>query len=808
MLRNYIKTALRNLWKNKRFSAINIVGLAIGLATCLLIITFVMDELSYDRYNEKADRIYRLDAEIKFGDNHDIMAQAPPAAASALRGDFPQVEEVVRFRNYGWIMVRKGSENFREDKVIYADSTLFDVFTLPLVAGNTYKALVSPHTAVITERVAKKYFGGPDAVGRTLLVNDSIPYKVTAVIRDLPAQSHFHFNFFLSLAASDEAKNMNDWLSFNLTTYVVLRQGASPRLVEDGLDRMVRKYEGPALESLIHQSFDQFRQSGNFLRFSLMPLTAIHLHSNKDGDLEANGNIQYVYIFSAIAVFILLIACVNFMNLSTARSAGRAREVGVRKVLGSLRRQLVGQFLFESTVLSLLSMILAVGLAWLFLPVFNQLAAKDMTIGLFSRSWLAPVMVALVLVVGLLAGSYPAFFLSAFRPVAVLKGQVSAGLKTGWLRNSLVVFQFAISMVLIVGTVVIYRQLAYIHERDLGFNREQVMIVQNTYTLGNRTRYFKAELSRLPGVTGATMTGFLPTSDYRSDNVYFLTPGLDPKQSISLQHWQVDDHYIPVLGMRMLAGRNFSPLFPTDSNGVIVNEAAAKMMGAGQLLEKKLYRMDDSKGNKVSLYHVIGVIKDFNFSSLRQVVTPLALFLEEDRSRIALRVDTKDLGRLVSQVEDEWRRFAPGQPFSYTFMDEEFNELYRTEQRMGGISFSFSLLAMFVACLGLFGLVTYAAEQRTREIGIRKVLGATMGGIVSLLSQDFLRLVLIAMVVAFPVAWWVMTYWLRDFAYRISIGWEVFAVTGVLSTGIAMGTVGLQAVKAALANPVEALRSE
>ena len=808
MLRNYLKTAFRNLWKSKGFSAINIIGLAIGLATCLLILIFVMDELGYDRYNVKADRIYRLDGDIKFGGNHFNLAVAPAPAGPAVRRDYPEVETEMRFRGQGGRLVKKGNQNIQEDAVIFADSTLFDVFTLPMIAGDPHTALVDAHTVVITERMAKKYFNAIDVVGRTLMINDTIPYKVTGVIKDIPVQSHFHYDFFLSMTELDEAKRNEEWLSNNFNTYLVLRPGTDPKKFESKLGQLIYKYIAPLLRQAVNQSVEDFFKAGNSVSFSLMPLTDIHLHSNKTAELDGNGNIQYVYIFTAVAVFILLIACVNFMNLSTARSSNRAKEVGIRKVLGSLRGNLVAQFMIESILLSFISMLLAIGLAYVLLPLFNELSGKHMMIGLFSRSWLAPAMLALVLVVGVLAGSYPAFYLSAFRPIAVLKGTVASGFKTGWLRNSLVVFQFGISIFLLVGTTVIYRQLSYIHNRELGFNREQVLIVDNTWHLGNDVRAFKEKLLKLPGVEGATMTGFLPTSDSRNDDAIFLSPDLDTKKAISMQTWQVDEHYIPVLGMKMAAGRNFSRDFLTDSNAAIVNEAAVRLMQGADPLRQDLYELEDVQTKRLDKFHIIGVVKDFNFNSLRQVVTPMVLYLRENRGQMALRVNPANVRRLVGQIGEIWRQMAPSQPFSYQFMDDAFNNIYRTEQRMGGISLSFSLLAIFIACLGLFGLAAYAAEQRTREIGIRKVLGASVGGIVSLLSRDFLRLVVISAVIAFPLAWWAMHHWLQDFAYRITIGWEVFAVAGVVALGIALMTVSFQALRAAMTNPVVSLRNE
>jgi putative ABC transport system permease protein len=809
MLRNYLKTAFRSLWKNKGFSAINILGLAIGLATCLLILIYVMDELSYDRWNENSNRIYRLDNVISFSGNHFDMAAGPAPAGPAIRHDYPEVEKEVRLNTGGGLLVRKGSQNIREEKVVYADSTFFEVFTPLLIDGDVHGALVAPHTMVISERIAEKYFDGRDAVGKELLISDSIPYKVTGVMKNMPEASHFHYDFIVSLSELADAKRTDQWLSNNYNTYLLLRKGVDAAAFERKLTvGLIQRYIAPLVQSLLHLSMDDYYKSGNKYVFSLTPLTAIHLHSNKSSELEPNGNIQYVYIFSAIALFILLIACVNFMNLSTARSANRAKEVGIRKVLGSMRSGLVMQFLMESVLISFIGLLLALGLAWLLLPVFNNLAAKQMSIGLFSRPLLLPGLLLLMLVVGLLAGSYPALFLSGFQPIEVLKGKLSKGFKGGWLRNGLVVVQFAISIVLIFGTVVIYRQLAYIQNRQLGFNRDQVLVVQDAGMLGEGWRAYRDELARLPGVEGITVSGYLPTADWRSDNTYFLSPELDLKKGISMQVWPVDDKYIPVLGMQMVAGRNFSPEFPTDSTGVIVNEAMVRQAGLSHPVGQNIYTLDDIATKKLLTYHIVGVVKDFNFNSLREVVTPLALFLRPDHGRIAMRVHTKQLLQLIGQVEAGWHQMAPGAPFDYTFMDDQFNSIYLTERRMGGISLSFSLLAIFIACLGLFGLSAYAAEQRTREIGIRKVLGATVSGIIRLLSRDFLLLVLVSAVIALPLAWWAMQHWLQDFAYRISIGWEIGVLALAVAAGIAMLTVSLQALKAALANPVKSLRTE
>ena len=806
MFKNYFKVAMRNLWKNKGYSAINIFGLAIGLATCLLILIYVIDELSYDRYNKKADRIYRVDGDINFGGTHWVLAVAPDPLGPTLKKDFPQVEQYVRFRNYGGLLVKKDNQNVQEDKVIYVDSTLFDVFTLPIIAGDARTALTDPSSIVITEKMAKKYFNSVDVVGKTLVVSDTTNYKVSAVIKNIPVQSHFSFDFFLPLHT--EESRQGNWLSNNFNTYVVLKPGADPKRLEGGLDIVVNKYCFPQAEQLFHATAEEFKKTGTHVFYNLMPLTQIHLHSSKTAELGPNGSVQYVYIFSAIAAFILLIACVNFMNLATARSSNRSKEVGVRKVLGSGRGNLIRQFLMESMMISFISMILAIGIAELLLPYFNRVSGKEIEIGLFSTWWLFPGLLLLILFVGLLAGSYPAFYLSAFQPVTVLKGKLAGGFKRSWLRNSLVVFQFAISVFLIVGTVVIYSQLIFIRSRNLGFDREHVLVIQNCYSLGNQAKTFRNELVNIRGVESATMTGFLPTADYRNDSPLFPEASLDQKTAVAMQNWYVDENYIPTLKMQIVKGRNFSSEMKTDSSALIINEAAAKLLPFDDPLNKTLYYLINIQKRDTKTYHVIGVVKNFNFNSLREQVSPMALFYGEERGKMALRFKSANIPSLISDIESKWRTLAPNQPFNYSFMDEDFNNIYKSEQRVGKIAMSFSALAILIACLGLFGLVTYAAEQRTKEIGIRKVLGASVSNIINMLSKDFMRLVLIAMLIAFPLGWYFMNRWLRDFAYRINIDWKVFLIAGLAAMLIAILTVSSQAIKAALASPVNNLRTE
>jgi putative ABC transport system permease protein len=808
MIRNYIKTAFRSLMKNKGFTFINVLGLALGLATCLLIVFYVFDELSYDRFNTKADRIFRVNNDIKFGGNENSYAVSPAPMAAAFLSELPEVQQVVRFRDRGGFKVTKGSQKIQEMRMVYVDPTIFSIFTFPMIAGNPATALKDPRTVVINETTAKKYFNTVNAVGKVFTFNDSLFFKVTGVIKDIPKQAHFNYDFFISMESLPEGKN-GSWVSNNFNTYILLKPGATQKGVEAKLPKMVLTHVGPQLQSIIHKSLGDIEKEGDYFRLSLIPLTDIHLHSNRVAELGMNGNIQYVYIFSAVAIFILLIACVNFMNLSTARSSNRAREVGVRKVLGSPRKYLVAQFLSESVIVTLVATIIAVCGAWLLLPWFNQISGKELTLSTQIFSWLIPSLLVIILVIGCLAGSYPAFFLSGFQPIDVLKGKLSAGFKGGWLRSFLVVFQFFISICLIIGTLVIYNQLKYIQSRDLGFKRDQVLVIHNVYTIGSQTKVFKDEVKKLPDVENATLTGYLPNEGQGNSSTFFQDHSMDSKKALSTQVWGVDEDYIPTMLMQIVAGRNFSKDMATDSSAIIINQTAAQKLGFADPINKRLYYPTDSYGKVIKLVHIIGVVKDFNFQSLRDNITPVVLTRNEDWGALGIKIKTADIPAVIERVKAKWKLLAPNQQFNYSFMDDDFDASYRSEQRMGTIFVTFTALAIIIACLGLFGLAAYAAEQRTKEIGIRKVLGADVSTIVAMLSKDFLLLVLIAIVFASPVAWWgIQKMFLQDFAYRQHLQWWIFAVSGISAILIAFITISFQAIKAALMNPVKSLRSE
>jgi putative ABC transport system permease protein len=809
MFSNYLKIAWRNLLKNKTFSLINIIGLASGLACFILITLYITDELSYDRYHEKADRIYRINSDIRFGGTALNMAVSADPMGATLKKDYPQVEQFTRiYASEGSKLFKKDNVFITEERVAYADSTLFDVFTFPAVAGNTKTALNEPNTVVITEATAKKYFGSVDAaMGKTMECNDerSKLYKVTAVIKDIPENSHFIFDLFLSM--DNVEYGFGNFLSHNFHTYIVLKPGTDYKAFEKNFVQVIDKYILPQAKQFMQiESMKDFEKTGNRLAYSLIPLKDIHLRSERGVELGVNGSIQYVYIFGAVALFILLIACINFMNLSTARSASRAKEVGIRKVLGTEKKSLIRQFLAESTLTSFIALLLAVVIAWLALNWFNDLAGKEFRmIDLLQPGFLI-FLLTMPVVVGLIAGSYPAFFLSSFKPIAVLKGKMNTGFSKSSLRSTLVVFQFFTTILLITGTIVIYKQLNYIQSTKIGFNKEQVLVV-DVPSMGRSTaESFKAEVAKLSAVKSSSFAGFLPVSNSsRNDNTWSTESVMTEKNGFNMQNWRIDYDYIPTLGMEIIKGRNFSPQYGGDSTALIINEATAALIGGGDPIGRKLYSSD---GQNPIVYTVIGVVKNFNYESLRKNVSPLCFRLGNNRWATAFRVETKDMKNLLAQVESKFKTMAPGMPFSYSFLDESFDRMYRDEQRIGKVAFSFSFLAILIACLGLFGLATYMAEQRTKEIGIRKVLGASVSGIVQMLSKDFVKLVLIACVFAIPLAWWAMSEWLQNFAYRVSIGWWVFAAAAVIALIIAILTVSSQAVKAALSNPVKSLRTE
>lgn len=812
MLKNYFTVAIRNLHKHSFYSFINVAGLSIGLAICFIIILFVSNELSYDKHFTNADRIYRIKSEIKFGGNHY------PVLASTVAAEFPEVEAAIRFRQRGSYLVKRNIDNLKEDHVVWTDKDFFKVFGIPVIAGNAETALAEPNTIAISETIASKYFPNENALGQTLILDNELNVKITAIYKPLPTNTHFHFDILISMEGLDEAKRPV-WYSNNFQTYLLLRPGTDTKQVEAKFTQLIIKHAMPQLAEVLGGDFtnEKFAAAGNKMEYTLQPLPDIHLKSSLMGEFEPNFDIVYVYLFVAIALFILIIACINFMNLSTARSANRAKEVGIRKVMGSFRSHLMRQFLTESVLLSFVSILFTVAIAYLLLPFFNELSLRELSIP-FSQPMLYVIIVMAALSVGLLAGIYPSFFLSAFNPASVLKGNVALGMKSGFIRSALVVFQFTISIFLVIGTLAVNRQLNYIQNKKLGFNKDQVIVIDDSFALGNNRIPFKEEIMRNGKMESATMTGYLPVSGtWRSDNPWWIE-GRDPsvpENMVSIQNWRVDYDYIKTMGMNIKEGRAFSLDFPSDSSAVIVNEAAIKRFNfPGDVIGSRIASFGDNgkgepdKNNQITLT-VVGIVEDFHFESLKQSVSPLMMELsKQPEGPISFRFQSQNTQEVIQIVEAKWKEMAPGQPFTYYFLDDRFGSMYAAETRLGEIFGIFSAIAILIACLGLFALTAFTAEQRMKEIGIRKVLGASISSIVILLSKELVKLVLIAFVLAAPMAWFGIDWWLKDYTYKTEIGVGLYLISGLVAFAIAWATMSFQSFKAAASDPVKSLKSE
>lgn len=817
MLKNYFKIAFRNLWRNKGYSFINIFGLAVGLASCIIILLYVNHELSYDKNYENADRIYRVASKVDFSGNYMEFASAPAPMGPTLIQDYPEVEAMVRFRPYGSALIRRGEENFKEENIVFADGSLFDVFSIPVLHGDPATALTDPYTIAISESIAQKYFGDTNAIGKTLLLNDSSDYEVTAVYEDMTGASHFHFDFIRSMATTDEADN-GVWVSHNFRTYILLKEGTDPKVFEQNFESVIKTYVEPQIRQFMGVGLEGFREAGNSIEYDLQPLTDIHLHSNLAGEFEPNGSITYVYIFSGLAVFVLILACINFMNLATARSVKRAKEVGVRKTLGSGRRQLTGQFFSESLLFTLIAFLIALLLVEMSLPFFSDLAGVEITSSYVSSPPLIGFIILIVLVTGLIAGSYPALMLSSLKPVQVLKGRFHEKAGHGTFRKGLVVFQFTISIFIVVGLLVINKQLNYIQNRNLGFQKDQVVILNDAYALGDTRQSietFRDQILGYPVFESATVSSFYPVEGYGKDDRSFWPKGESPSEDnmVNMQHWSVDENYIPTMGMELIEGRNFVQGRDQPEASVILNEAAVDRFGFENPVGKIITIYDVTPDGSIDMenlteYEIVGVVENFHYESLRENITPLGLFYGSSYGNMAFKITSTDVSQAIAVLEDNWNDFAPGQPFSYSFLDNRFEQMYRTETNMQDLMTAFSILAIIIACLGLLGLSAYSVERRTKEIGIRKVLGANIPSILGLVSGEFLKLILLSFLLAVPMAYFGMNQWLREFAYRTEIDVEIFLWAGISILFIALLTVSWQSIKAALMNPVNSLRSE
>lgn len=814
MIKNYLKVALRNLQKHVSYTLINVFGLAIGLSSFLFLALFVVDELTYDQFQKDGDRIYRMDFLGTINGNTFNTSLASAPTAETMVAEYPEVLDATRLRGTGNWLVRRETEDqsFKEENAVFADKNFFTFFDIKLLNGDPLTCLEEPNTLVLSESTAKKIFGTDDPVGEMVLLDNETSYEVTGVFEDMPVNMHFHFDMMLTMESREEAKS-KVWMSFNFPTYLKLAPGSSPDNLEAKFPALVEKYIGPEIVRFMGMSLEEFEEAGNSGGFSLFPMRDIHLHSNKLGELEPNGDIKYVYIFSAIAAFVLILACINFMNLTTARSANRAKEVGIRKVMGAYRQNLVWQFMSEAFLITLGAILIAFLSTGLLLQPFNELTGKAITLDkLLSIDFIA-IGVIVMMVVGFFAGSYPSLYLSKFRPVDVLKGKLNRGIKGVGLRSYLVVLQFSVSIIMIIGTIFVYKQLNYIQNKKLGFDKEQILMIQDAWLIGNadKVETFKNEALQNSQVLNATMASFLPVQTINNNNMWFKGKTAGKGDSHIIHNYSIDHDYIETLGMEVAVGRNFSKAFPSDSNAVLINEMTAQaFFGLEDPIGASLSTYGGNQNEPINVtYKVVGVIKDFHYANLRDRIDPLIFTLGRRTGYVSMKIDGGNVSQTINDINQIWNEFAPGQPFAYSFLDDRFENMYSNEQRIGKIFGVFASLAIFIACLGLYGLAAFTAEQRTKEIGIRKVLGASVFQILALLSREFMILLAISFVVGSGVAAYAMSQWLNDFEYRIDLfSPSVFIIGGISATFVAWLTMSAQSLKAARSNPVNSLKDE
>ncbi|HZY38808.1 MAG TPA: FtsX-like permease family protein, partial [Mucilaginibacter sp.] len=764
-------------------------------------------ELTYDTYSANSKQLYRVYLSADANGGTTIFPSVDVAVGPGIKKAFPSVLAYTRLDQHRPVFVKYDAKTFKEEKIMFIDSNFLQMFSIPLLKGDSKNALTEPETMVITKDFEKKYFGDGDGLGKMITVGKNL-VKVTGVIDKIPDNSHFHGDAFMSFATEDNASTPQTWSNVNDFTYLLLNKNADPHKLEAAFPQLVAQHVVPEVQHDMGVSLAEAQKSVNTFKFLLQPITDIHLHSASKYELEPSGDIHYVYIFAALAIFVLLLACINFTNLSTAAATKRAKEIGVRKVLGSEKNKLVWQFLTESLMLTLFSMVLALGLVYLLLPYFNNVAGKHVTIAFYFSSWAIAAELGLTLVVGLMAGLYPAVFMSSFKIIPILKGGNGLQLSgKSSLRSGLIVFQFAISTALIIATLVVFQQLSYMQNKKLGYDKNQVLVVNDAYTLGNNIDAFKQDLVNDHRVVSVTKTDNAPGYDDAGGTVIYAKEIADKgtRTEIPTSIYWIDSNYISTLKMELVKGRNFYPSGPADSASVIVNEAEVSALGFGNTdpIGKTIIRSGQRH------YMIVGVVKDFHFTSAKQKIAPLMMIASGDSNgKIIARVKTADIPRLISDIKSKWERYNSGAPFNYSFLDQQFALLYGAEQRVGNIFTSFSIIAIIIACLGLFGLAAFMIRQRVKEIGIRKVLGASSVSITTMLSKEFLQLILIAALISFPITWYAMNKWLQDFAYRTTIHWWVFVLAGVIALLVAAITISFQSIKAALANPVKSLRSE
>jgi putative ABC transport system permease protein len=814
MIRNYIKIAIRNLFKNSFYSFINIFGLSIGITACLLIMLYVNNEMSYDKFHKDHGRLYRVTTKAMMSET-EIMNLGVTSApvAERFRNDIEEIESITRLYQLSKTVKYK-DDVFQENKMLFADSTFFDVFSFGILQGDQKSMLKDPFSIVMTEETAIRYFGEPKvnsgmALEEQIKINDDM-YQVTGILQNVPSNSHFTFDMLVSMSTNDDALNPI-WLNMNYFTYLKLHEGVNPSDLEEKITDIIIANVIPQVIAYMNMPAENLQDRETVksaFQFNLQPVTDIHLHSDLRGELGANSDISYIYIFSSIALFIIIIACINFMNLSTARGSKRATEVGIRKTLGSLKYQLIRQFMIESILFSIIAMIIALGLTEALKYPFSTITGVVLALNIFEQPWILGVILGLTVIVGMVAGSYPAFYLTRFKPVEVLKGSSKSGRKSSIFRSALVVTQFAISIGLIVCTTLVLKQMSFMNNKNLGFEKENVIVIENATQLGQKREAFKNELLKNSEVINVAYSQTIPSALFYST---MCTPEGEDGLDVQIFINSLDYDFIDTYKMELVNGRNFSRDFPSDSTAILINESAAKRFGwigeENDPIGRYISMINPDMGTR-STYYVVGVVKDFNYESCKSPISANVMFLSKVDNYVSIRVKPGDFKELIHDFESTWKKIAPEVPFQYSFLKQNFEELYQSEQKMSQIFSVFTTIAILIACLGLLGLAAFTAEQRTKEIGIRKTMGASVINVVTMLNLEFIKLVGIAIVIASPIAWYLMSRWLGDFIYKTEIGIWPFLLASFLAILIALITVGFQSLKAAVANPVNSLRSE
>jgi len=800
MFKNYIKTAWRNLIRDKAYVLINIIGLSVGIAASLIIGLYIFNELSYDKFHKDSERIYRIYVDGSFGATKFYSPLSSNEVKGALLSEFGEVEAATRFFKRDEQLIRVGEKKYTENDILFADADFFDVFSFQLIKGDEKNALSGPGKIVLTESTAKKYFGEEDPMGKILRMRGENSYKVTGVCRDVPRNSHFHFNLITSYASSQQSKD-HRWVNMNIYTYMRLNDADQKENLESKFQLLMDKYLGPEVSELMGVNLEQFSAQGNRFEFKLQALESIYLHSDFNDEIEPVGDISRIWYFSIIALFILFIACINFMNLATAKYANRAKEVGIRKVVGSGKRQLVAQFLWESVMLSGISLIIGVALLELFLPMFNQLAQKKLIFNYLDVWYVVPGLIAFAFFIGLLAGIYPAFYLSSFNPQRTLKGKIYAGTGSIRLRGILVVVQFVITISLFVSTAIIFQQNRFMLDKKLGFDKEKILVLDKAWLLRNSKDVFVEELKKIPGVKSAAITHKVPGQEYNGSTMQIGDRTAEDVLFFAVNY--AGEDYFKTMGMEIVDGRGFSEEYSTDKYAIIINETAAKNAN-----------LEDPVGSYLVFgnerFDIIGVVKDFHFETLHKPIRSLVIRHHRDRNYrfIAMRVEMDGIQSTIKSIDNTWSEFKAEEPIDYFFLDNNFNSLYQEEQRTAKVFITFSILAIFIACLGLFGLSAFMAEKRKKEIGIRKAMGARVRRILALLYREIFVLLILSTLISWPLSYYLMKLWLQKFAFRIEMSFVPFIAASLIALIIAILTTGFQAAKAANTNPAYTLRDE